>query len=140
MAPGKPNGNGREQFEGTLGGQKISFAVRDLLSILLLVGTFALGYVIWTQLSYGLRLLHGQHREIERMLDQQNELVHAQTKEMIHFFFALDYNAGRPPQERIPLRLYVEQKERQESVTPEQREERVRQQIQQQDDPTSPLK
>ena len=72
------------------------------------------------------------------MLDKQNDLLHAQTKEMIHFFFALDYNQGRPPEQRIPLRLYVEDQARIPGLTPQQREDKVRQDLHLHDHPTLP--
>ena len=128
--PERPNGNGRERFEGTVGGQKVSFVVRDLLSILLLVGIFVLGFIVWQQLSLGLRLLHGQHRQIEEMLDEQNELLREHAHVMAQFFYALDYNQGRPADQRIPLRLERESLPLPQKLTPRQREEKVLKEMQ----------
>lgn len=131
------NGNGKEQFAGTIGGQTFSVSVRDLLSLLLLIGVFVLGFIVWQQMSLGLRLLHGQHRQIEEMLDDQNDLLRQQTEEMANFFYALDFNQGKPPEQRIPLRLYQQRdKPPTTGLTPQQREDKIRQDIEESGDPT----
>ena len=97
--PGTP-----ETLAGSFGGQSFVLAARDLLSILLLLGTFGMAYVVWNQLSFGLRLLHEQHQDMTDACEKHTELVQEQTRQIEHWFLGLDANLAKPLEKRVPMR------------------------------------
>ena len=106
MAAPPGNGNGRERFEGTIAGNTFSLNVRDLISVLLLVGIFVLGWLVWDAQKAAMRLLYTSQQQIFTHLEAQDTHLREQTLQMVRLFYALDYNQSRPPEQRVPLHLY----------------------------------
>ena len=98
--------DGHEQLQGTIAGNTFSLNVRDLISVLLLVGIFVLGYLVWDAQKAALRLLYTGQQQIFQHLVAQDDHLREQTLQMVRLFYALDYNQNKPPEQRVPLHLY----------------------------------
>lgn len=101
-----PPGNGREQFSGTIAGHTFALNTRDLISVLLLVGLFIMGYFVWQGQKSAMRLIWDSQQLMMTRLEQQDAHLREQTAQIVRFFYALDYNQGVPPEKRVPLHLY----------------------------------
>jgi hypothetical protein len=94
----RSNGNGREQFEGTIGGQQVRFVTRDLLPILLLLAVIVGGYLVHQQLAFAVRALGVQHVAIEDRLMENY-------KEFFRLLSVLDYNCHTDEAQHLPMVL-----------------------------------
>ena len=97
---------GHEQFQGTIAGNTFSLNVRDLISVLLLVGIFVLGWLVWDAQKMAMRLLYTGQQTMMTRMEQQDEHLREQTQQIIRFFYGLEYNISVPPDKRVPLHLY----------------------------------
>ena len=100
-----------EQFHGTIAGQQFSLNVRDLISVLLLLGIFVLGWLVWDAQKAAMRLLYTGQQAIFAHLEAQDTHLREQTLQMVRLFYALDYNQNQPPEKRVPLHLYDPERE-----------------------------
>ena len=98
--------DGQEHLSGTIAGNTFSVNVRDLISVLLLVGIFGLGWLVWDAQKAAMRLLYQGQQAIFAHLEAQDKHVREQTLTIVRLVYALDYNQQQPPDKRVPLHLY----------------------------------
>ena len=104
---GPGNGpNGRERLSGTIAGHTFTLNVRDLISVLLLVGIFVLGYLVWEGQRAAMQLLYEGQKQIDGHLEAQDQHLREQTHIFVRLLYALDFNQGKTPEQRVPLHLY----------------------------------
>jgi hypothetical protein len=104
--PPTPHGGNGERLSGTIAGHTFALNTRDLISVLLLVGIFILGWTVWQGQRAAMRLLYDGQLVITKRLEEQDDHLREQTQQIIRFFYALEFNMSVPPEKRVPLHLY----------------------------------